>query len=101
METFAVHKVNDNLVVSMNKLPGFGKLGTCVLRYKGDNTLIEVYYAGGYYKRHQGAKALKEVEDQITRLAKNYATKRGMEGTIVRLNYTSIIRGEIEREHQI
>jgi len=100
MEVFTVHKVDDNLVVSMNKLPGFGKLGTCVLRYKGDNTLIDVYYAGGFYKRRMSAEAAKKVEDQITRLAKNYATKRGMEGTIVRINYTSIIRGEMEREYQ-
>lgn len=99
VETFTVHKLDENLVISLNHLPGFGKLCTCVLRCGSDSTYIDVYYAGGYFKRSPDSESLAKVKELIKARAQNYADKRGMTGCITRLNFTSAIRTEKEHDH--
>lgn len=95
METFAVHKVDENLLVSTSKLPGLGRMGTVVVRApEGGNTYFDLYYAGGFYKRTTDPEVLRKVTDEIILIAQNYATRRKL-GRILRINYTKVIQ---ERE---
>jgi hypothetical protein len=92
METFAVHKVDENLVVSTTKLPGFGKLGAVVVRTPDAETQIfELYYAGGFYNRCPDEATKKKVTDEIILIAQNYANRRKL-GRVLRINYTTVIR---------
>jgi hypothetical protein len=96
METFSVHKIDENLVISLNKLPGFGKLCTCALRHNEESKYIDVYYAGGFFKRQPDSETLARIKRHITTCAQNFADRRGMIGTITRINFTSAIRLEKE-----
>lgn len=95
METFHVQKIDSNLVVSMNKLPGFGKLGTVAIRTSdGENKLLDVYYAGGFFKRSVDAVTEKKIRTEIITIAQHYVDRRGIPGRVLRVNYTSAIRTE-------
>jgi hypothetical protein len=102
METFAVHKVDDNLVVSITKLPGFGKLGTATVCL-GDKTkqYIELYYAGGFFKRNPDDAVMKKVTDQVVTIAQNYVNRRKIPGRVISVSFTSVLRPVKEHEHQI
>lgn len=92
METFAVHKVDENLVVSTTKLPGFGKLGVVVVRTpEAESKIFELYYAGGFYNRFPDEEAKKRVNGEIIIIAQNYANRRKL-GRVLRINYTTVIR---------
>lgn len=95
MQAVTVHLVDEDLLISMKKLPGFKLLGTCSIRYKGDNQLEEVYYSGEFFKQPRAKADLRTVESQITKIAKNYATKRGIDGTVMRLNLSKHIRKDL------
>lgn len=102
METFCVHKVDDNLVVSTTKLPGFGKLGTATICL-GDKSkqFIELYYAGGFFKRNSDDVAMKRVTEKVVTIAQNYVNRRKIPGRVVGVTFTSVLRPVKEHDHQI
>lgn len=101
METYNIHKVDENLVVSMVKLPGFGKLGSAVV-CMSDKTkqYLDLYYAGGLFKRNPDDAVMKKVTESVVTIASNYVNRRKIAGRVVDISFTSVLRPQAH-EHQV
>lgn len=101
METVAVHVINDHLVVSLTKLPGFGKLGTCKVGTSDANVYVDIYYSGGFFKRTPEPHEVAELTQRLRKLSENRVAKTHKDVNVKRIFFTSTIRGELGHEHQI
>lgn len=99
MESFTVHKINEELTVALQPLPGFRNLGSCVVRdQEGKRAgLIQVYFVGKYFNELRNAGDFNVVEKEIRTLAKNAAIKRDIGGQITRLNLSSVLRNKLRK----
>lgn len=88
-----VSVVDPNLAISLEPIPGFGKLGTVTLwTAQGDNEHIPVYYSGGFFKRESNLSKLPKITDEILLLA-NIDTRR----KALRVNYVATIRRQLDQ----
>lgn len=99
MQGFSVHKLNEQLVVSLYPLPGFSKMGSCVVR---DNTgtksgLVTVYYTGSFFTQQESLADFEPVRKAVLKLAQNYAIKTGLGVATTRFNPTVALRERAER----
>lgn len=92
MEQFTVHKVHDNLLISLEKLPGFGKAGVVNFLSKGETLKFEVYYAGGFFKRCSDAAVYYNIQCKIMKLITNMTARKAIPGHVVDISFTSAIR---------
>ena len=94
MEAVTIHKLNDRLVVSLNELPGFRKLGSVVV--KDEQGLkagsVAVYFTGDYFDHRIEAGGFDKTRNQITRLVRNYAIKNEFGVSAGRLNLSVTLR---------
>lgn len=112
MEGITVHRLNDKLVVSLYDLPGFRRMGTCVIRgedgkWSGD---VAVYYVGPYFQSTLEPGEMNKVVKATMRLAQNYAVRKGIGRYASRLNLATSIRmngkqqrklkGETSHDHE-
>lgn len=101
MEGVTVHKLNKDLVVSITRLPGFKKMGSCVIRdSEGKKSgVVDVFYSGDYFeKSHNGD--FHEVTKDVMRLAKNFALKTSKGVCSTRFNLTVALRERASRFKQ-
>lgn len=93
MEAVTVHKINPDLLVSLMKLPGFKKLGSCVIRdTNGEKSgLVEVFYAGDFFKKDK-SEEFDKVKSSVLKLARNYAIKNNLGVASTRLNLSLALR---------
>lgn len=98
MEGFTVHKLNEKLVVSLYVLPGFRKLGSCVVRdSEGKKSgQVEVFYAGDFFFAPHEALEFEAVQKAVLKLAKNHAVKTKLGVATTRLNLSVALRKRIE-----
>jgi hypothetical protein len=94
MEGVTVHKLSENLVVSVIPLPGFKILGTCVVRDEnGDKSgLVTIYYVGDFFASTRPAVEFTKMHREVMRLAQNYAIKTKLGVATTRLNLASANR---------
>lgn len=87
-----VSVVDENLAISLERVPGFGKLGTVSVRMaEGDNELIDVFYSGGFFKRLSSLEKIPSIEHEILLLASLVMPK----GRPLRVNYSVSIRKQL------
>lgn len=91
MECFTVHTANDFLVLSMNSLPGFGKLCTAKINSNGTIVGMPVYFAGGFFKREYSPEDLAYVINDVRKLVLSRAQKRNISGHILELRFTTCL----------
>lgn len=94
MEGVTVHKLNENLVVSLYELPGFKQLGTCTVRDgSGDRSgAVTVYYVGNFFEASRPTDEFSKMHRAVMRLAQNYAIKTKIGVATTRLNLARAIR---------
>jgi len=112
MEGITVHQLNDKLVVSLYDLPGFRRMGTCVIRGEdgkrsGD---VSVYYVGSFFQTTLEPGEMDKAVKATMRLAQNHAVKKGIGRFASRLNLATSIRtngkqkrkptGEVSHDHE-
>lgn len=96
MECYTVHKVHDNLLISLEKLPGFGKAGTVNFLSKGETLKFDVYYSGGFFKRCADATVYYNIQCKIMKLITNMTNRKQIPGHVVDITFTSAIRKDKE-----
>lgn len=94
MEGVTVHKLNENLVVSLYALPGFKTLGTCTVRDgSGERSgQVTVYYAGDFFTSPRPTEDFSKMHRAVMRLAQNYAIKTKIGVATTRLNLARAVR---------
>lgn len=89
----AVSVIHPNLAISMEPIPGFGKLGTVTLWREGkDNEHVPVYYSGGFFKRVSNLSNIPNIQNEILLMANVYSNKKAM-----RVNYVTSIRRQLDQ----
>lgn len=93
MEAVTIHKLNDKLVVSLAPLPGFKKMGSCVIRDKEGKKSgsVAIYYTGPFFTDPEGG-CFTTMQNGVLRLAKNYAVKTSLGVASTRLNLSLALR---------
>ena len=94
MEGVTVHKLNENLVVSLYELPGFKPLGTCTVRNKeGEwSGQVSVYYVGDFFTLPRTTEEFTKMHRAVMRLSQNYAIKTKIGIVTTRLNLARAVR---------
>jgi len=103
MEGITVHKLNEKLVVSLYDLPGFKRMGGCVIRGEdGKRTgSVNVYYAGSFFQSKLQPGDRDKAIKATMRLAQNHAVRQGIGRYASRLNLTSELRKDPHRTPSI
>lgn len=99
MEGITVHKLNEKLVVSLYELPGFKRMGGCVIRGEDGKHAgnVNVYYAGSFFQSKLQPGERDKAVKAAMRLAQNFAVKQGIGRYATRLNLTSELRKDPHR----
>lgn len=99
MEGITVHKLNEKLVVSLYELPGFKRMGGCVIRGEDGTRTgnVNVYYAGSFFQSKLQPGDRDRAIKAAMRLAQNFAVKQGIGRYATRLNLTSELRKDPHR----
>ncbi|MNB61193.1 hypothetical protein D3C87_957930 [compost metagenome] len=94
MEAVTIHKLNDNLVVSLTELPGFRKLGAVVVKDEQGlkSGSVTVYFAGDYFDTQLEPGEFDTTRNQITKLVRNYAIKKEYGVSTGRFNLALTLR---------
>jgi len=94
MEAITVHKLNENLVVTLRELPGFRKLGSVVVKDEQGlkSGAVAVYFAGDYFDNQLEPGAFEVTRNQITKLVRNYAVKNNYGVSTGRFNLSLTLR---------
>lgn len=98
MESVTVHRINEHLVVSLQELPGFSKLGSCMIRDENRAPIgkIVFYYTGECFKNGTYRKHAVEIDNQLWRLARNRAIRNGSSDRVCRVAYSTKVRIQLE-----
>jgi hypothetical protein len=94
MEALTIHKLNEELVVSLIELPGFRKLGTVTVKDEQGlkSGSVTVYFAGDYFSTQLKEGEFDKVRNQVTKLVRNYAVKNGYGVSTGRMNLSLTLR---------
>lgn len=94
MEAVTIHKLNEQLVVSLAELPGFRKLGSVVVKDEQGlkSGAVTVYFAGDYFDQPLEEGEFDKTRNQITKLVRNYAVKNGYGVSTGRVNLSLTLR---------
>lgn len=94
MEAITIHKLNEQLVVSLAELPGFRKLGSVVVKDEQGlkSGAVTVYFAGDYFSTQLKEGEFDTTRNQITKLVRNYAVKNGYGVSTGRMNLSLTLR---------
>lgn len=98
MEGITVHKLNENLVVSIYPLPGFRNMGSCVIR-DGEGKKsgqVNIHYAGEFFRELQGEE-FEKVRKAVLKLAQNYAVKTKLGVASTRLTLSVALRDNLKK----
>lgn len=88
-----VSVIDPNLAISLEPIPGFGKLGTVTLWREGkDNEHIPVYYSGGFFKRVSNLSNIPRIQKEILLLTNVYSKQKAL-----RINYVTSIRRQLDQ----
>lgn len=103
MEGITVHKLNEKLVVSLHELPGFKRMGGCVIRGEdGKRTgSVNVYYVGSFFQSKLQPGERDKAVKAAMKLAQNHAVRLGIGRYASRLNLTSELRKDPHRTPSI
>lgn len=96
MESYTVHKVHDNLLISLEKLPGFGKAGAVNFLSKGEIIQFDIYYSGGFFKRCADNTVYYNIQCKIMKLVINMTNRKRIPGHVVDISFTNAIRKDKE-----
>ena len=99
MEGITVHKLNDQLTVSLHSLPGFRQLGNCVIRGEDGKKsgMVPVYFTGNFFQTKLENGEYSRVSKLIMRLAQNHAVRGNLGRFATRLNLATSIRVNVKK----
>lgn len=103
MEGITVHQLNDGLVVSLYDLPGFKRMGKCVIRGEDGKRSgeVDVYYVGPYFQTTLEPGEMDKVVKATMRLAQNHAVRKGIGRFASRLNLATSIRTNDKQKRKL
>lgn len=99
MSSVSVHNLNDKVTVSLTALPGFRKMGTCVVRdEKGNKSgMVDIYYVGELFRDPEDTQTFEPIRKAVLKLALNYAVKHKLGVATTRFNLTVALREKAAR----
>lgn len=99
MSSVSVHNLNDKVTVSLTALPGFRKMGTCVVRdEKGNKSgLVTIYYVGDLFQDPEDISNFEPIRKTVLKLALNHAVKNKLGVATTRFNLTVALRERASR----
>ncbi len=94
MEAVTVHKLNDDLTVSLTELPGFRKLGSVVIldENKERADKVNVYYVGGFFGERLDSSSFSMMRAKVLKLTHNHMLRNKLGNSTGRLNLSLVIR---------